>query len=183
MDIVLEHLRRPITLIGVFCVAAVVIVATSGGSDPSRASGYDDLSNPALLEPARTRPLTGSTQILLERGIRAFEIGRFDDAIAFYTAALRREPNSATIYNLLGIAYRHRFAALRVPNDRALEIESFRQAVRIDPTYVPALVNLGITLYQEGRHDEAAQALVRALTIDPNHPDRVQLARMAGLPQ
>jgi tetratricopeptide (TPR) repeat protein len=180
---VVVHLRRPITLIGLFFVAAVLVVAIGGRGGASATAGSDESPSDAPVAGNRAPPVSGSAQALVERGVRAFEIGRYDDAIAFYEAALRREPSSAAVYNLMGVAYRHRFATLRVVRDRERAIESFRQAARLDPGYVPALVNLGVTLYQDGRLDEAGQVLARALVLDPDHPDRVQLARMAGIGQ
>lgn len=181
---ILEHLRRPIALAGLFLAGAILIVATAGDSDAAAPrvdvpATSDPVSAPRD-EPAAKVPESGSAQAMIERGVRAFEIGRYDDAIAFYRAAIRKEPRSAVAYNLLGMAYRYRFAALHAAGDREREIEAFRAAVKLDPEYVPALVNLGVSLHQHGRQEEAAQAINRALTLDPNHPDQLRLSRIAA---
>lgn len=182
MGMFVEHLRRPITLVGLFFAGAVLIVATAGGSDAATPRADDPAAAelPALAreQPLTRLPLGGSAQTLIERGVRAFEIGRYDDAIAFYRAALRKEPKSAVAYNLLGMAFRYRASEQHAAADREREIEAFRIAVQLDPGYVPALVNLGISLHQLGRTDEAAQVISRALTLDPNHPDAIRLSRI-----
>jgi tetratricopeptide (TPR) repeat protein len=190
-----QYLRRPITLIGIFLLAALLIVATR----PSASSGASaapqqlwssealaggpagvDSGNVTAKGVAGTPATTGPAQVLVERGVRAFEIGRYDDAIILYRSALRQEPNSAIAYNLLGMAFRYRFSALHVPKDREREVEAFREAVRLDPNYVPALINLGVSLVSEGRGEEAVPLLNRALTLEPDHPDKLRLARMAA---
>jgi tetratricopeptide (TPR) repeat protein len=126
---------------------------------------------------------SASTQALVDRGTRALELGRYDEAIAHLRSALASDPDSAVAQNLLGMAHRFRFNALRSRRDKDREIEAFREAVRLDPNYVPALVNLGTSLWWDGQGSEAAGFLTRALALDPFHPERDGIARMVGLGQ
>ena len=47
---------------------------------------------------------------------------------------------------------------------------SFRQALELNPHYLKARINLGFTLMEQGRYEEAEQELKTALETDPNHP-------------
>lgn len=175
----LVHLRRPITAIGLFVLAAILIIAGSQRDGP-RAQAR---AAPVTPTPTTAPADESSTQALVERGTRALELGRYDEAIVHLRAALDRDPDSAVAHNLLGMAHRFRFNALRARRDKEREIEAFREAVRLDPTFVQALVNLGTSLWWDGRGTEALPHLLRALALDPYHPDRDNIARMMMLAQ
>src|SRR5450756_1109112 len=57
-------------------------------------------------------------------------------------------------------------------------VEAFRKAVNLEPKNYVALVNLGITLYYQGDKKQAAVYLKRALTINPNLPEKAQIEQM-----
>jgi tetratricopeptide (TPR) repeat protein len=176
VDTVLLHLRRPIAIIALFAVAAVLLVVAVAGND--RRAKASTTAHPAATTTGQVSIDGISAQALIERGTRSSELGRYDDAITYYRAALERAPDSAVAYNLLGMAYRFRFNALRARRDKDKEIESFREAVRLDPSFVPALVNLGVSLAFDGRGEEATPLLVRALALEPFYPEREQLVRL-----
>jgi len=50
-------------------------------------------------------------------------------------------------------------------------IHEFQKAIEMDPGYVKAHVNLGITLYGAERRDEAAKALGKAIELEPDQPN------------
>ena len=52
------------------------------------------------------------------------------------------------------------------PGDRGLAMELYREALMLDPTLVPALVNLGNLHYSEGRLPEAHALYERAVHLD-----------------
>lgn len=178
-DALLVHLRRPITAIGAFLALALLIVAL-GRSDGDRAQARTAEQSPASAVTAEER---ASTQALVDRGTRALELGRYDEAIMYLREALASDPDSAVAQNLLGMAHRFRYNALRSRRDKDREIEAFREAVRLDPNYVQALVNLGTSLWWDGQGSEAVGFLTRALALDPYHPDREGIARMVTLAQ
>jgi tetratricopeptide (TPR) repeat protein len=166
------HLRRPIVVIGLLAFAALLILATARRDDAQAEGQVVRIGPPTAAAPAVT------TQALIESGSRALELGRYDEAIIQFRSVLNRDPDSAVAYNLLGMAHRLRYNALRARKDKEKEIESFWEAVRLDPNFVSALVNLGTALWWDGRGNEAAPIFHRALALEPSHPDRDQIAVM-----
>jgi tetratricopeptide (TPR) repeat protein len=69
----------------------------------------------------------------------------------------------AVAYNQLGRLYAQR-------GDLAKSRELYDQAVRIDPYYIEATSNKGLTYEQEGRWDKALEAYRQAEAIDKNDP-------------
>ncbi len=51
----------------------------------------------------------------------------------------------------------------------------FRQAILLDPSLGNGWLALGMLLWGQGQHDEAFQALKRAVTVDPLNREAVQI--------
>lgn len=117
-------------------------------------------------------------QKLLEQGTAQMEKHQYDRAVATFKKALREEPKSAVIYNLLGMAYRFKYNQVRNQELKKQEIAAFKKAVEIDPNYWVALINLGATYYYLGDKAKAAPLFKKALTLNPNHPEKAQLEKM-----
>ena len=117
-------------------------------------------------------------QKLVEEGAGQMQKKHYDQAIAIFQKALQEEPQSATIYNLLGMAYRFKYNQVRSQDLKNKEIAAFKKAVKIDPNYWVALINLGATYYYMGEKDKAAPLFKKALSINPNHPEKAQLEKM-----
>jgi cytochrome c-type biogenesis protein CcmH/NrfG len=59
----------------------------------------------------------------------------------------------------------------------------FAEAIRVDPQFAAAHYNLGITLRQQQKAQEAAQEFQKVLSIDPNfQPARAALDRLQSTP-
>lgn len=115
---------------------------------------------------------------LLEEGQQAFKQGQYDLALQAYARALQKEPQSAVIHNLMGMAYRFKYNQLHSPDLKEKEIAAFKKAVEMDSRFIPALVNLGSSYYFADRKKEAAEQLRRVLEIMPTHPEAEQLRKM-----
>lgn len=111
----------------------------------------------------------------LHQGRRLYEQGDFEGAITALEAAVAAEPESAEAHDWLGRAYGRRAQQASWLDAMALarrSRESFEAAVRLDPQYVPALMDL-IRFYQRaprllGGGSEKAEPLLRRLEqIDP----------------
>jgi Ca-activated chloride channel homolog len=145
---------------------ALMVVAFALTPEPGRAQTE-----------AQTQAQT-QVQKLIEQGSGQLKKQQFDEAIATFKKALKEEPNSALIYNLLGMAYRHKNHQVRNQELRKQEIAAFQKAIKIDPTYWVALINLGTTYYYAGDKAKAAPLFKKALTLNPNHPEKAQLEKM-----
>jgi tetratricopeptide (TPR) repeat protein len=117
-------------------------------------------------------------QKLLEQGTGLMEKKKYDQAIATFKQAIKEEPNSAVTYNLLGMAYRFKYNQVRSQDLKNQEIAAFKKALEIDPKYWVALINLGVTYYYMGQKDKAAPLFKKALSLNPNHPEKAELEKM-----
>jgi hypothetical protein len=99
-----------------------------------------------------------------ERGVRAEEERRYDDAVDSYTDCVHAGVDTPELaFNLGNSLY-----AL----DRLSEaVSAFERAVRKDPEFVEAWNNLGNALTALERRDEAARAFRRALALMPRYAD------------
>lgn len=104
--------------------------------------------------------------------------GEFDQAIAAYQKGLELEPGSAVGHNLLGMAYRFKYNAVRTAEWKEKELAEFEKAVASDSTFWPAYVNLGATLFYMGKKAEATPHFRRALDLYPDNPEREELEKL-----
>ncbi|MGQ9687442.1 MAG: tetratricopeptide repeat protein [Desulfobaccales bacterium] len=117
-------------------------------------------------------------QKLVEQRTALMEKQQFDEALATFQKALKEEPNSAVIYNLMGMAYRFKYNQVRNQKLRQQEIAAFQKAIEVDPNFWVALINLGVTYYQSGNKTKAAPLLKKALSLKPDHPEKAQFEKM-----
>lgn len=116
-------------------------------------------------------------QTLLRLGVTAYAAGEPDEAIAAFSALLRREPRHVVAHQMLGALYieREQF-------DRA--IRHSRAAIRLRPRMAEAYSNLGTALLRKGETAEAIASYRRALLIDPSlAPARMSLASLGVSPE
>jgi tetratricopeptide (TPR) repeat protein len=126
--------------------------------------------------------------------------GRWEEAIQAFTAALRQEPNNATLHANLGMCYYfHGDSAAAIPElQAAVKLDSTRieaqhglglaladrgdfagasAAFRVSSKQHPAAnYNLGNALEQQGDRDGAAAAYTQYLTASPPSPDTQALS-------
>ncbi len=121
----------------------------------------------ALAACAKSAP---TAQSHFDEGARRFQSGDYDAAIAAYERGLVLEPRSAVGQNLLGMAYRFKYNAVRDSQYKDKEIAAFEAAVAADSTFAPALINLGATLYYLGRKTEAALYFQPGSRGEPRQP-------------
>jgi len=114
----------------------------------------------------------------LQQGTAHFQKREYDLAIQSYQKALQLEPKSAAAYNLLGMAYRFKYNELADPDLKKKEIEAFQKAIEVNPDYWVAMVNLGATYYYQGDKAKAATLFKKALTLNPQNPEKPQLEKM-----
>jgi tetratricopeptide (TPR) repeat protein len=114
----------------------------------------------------------------MQAGLIHFQKQEYDQAITNFQKAAELEPRAAAAYNMLGMAYRLKAAHLKIPELRAKEIAAFQKAIKTDPKYWVAMINLGATYYQQGDKGKAAALFKKALALNPQHPEKAQLEKM-----
>ncbi len=104
------------------------------------------------------RPANARTHNNLGR--HYYQAGRWDEAAACFTEALRLDPGLARAHFNLGLAH------LRAGRP-AEAVAPLSEAVRILPRYFNARLNLGIALTKAGRAEEALPHFAAAAQFDP----------------
>jgi tetratricopeptide (TPR) repeat protein len=108
---------------------------------------------------------------MLEGMLRAahasLDAGRFQEAIAAYTAVLKREPQNVDAITHLGVI-------LALAGHHAEALEAFDRALAIDPDYAHALWDKAGVLEARQDHAGAVATLERFVRVAPAGPDRDQ---------
>ncbi len=94
-------------------------------------------------------------------------LGRFDQAISAYRAALRLQAGPL-LNGRLGIAL---CQAGRLPEATV----AFEAALALDPSFLDARLNLGMTRFQLGEHDAGRRLIHQALALKPDHAESWQI--------
>jgi tetratricopeptide (TPR) repeat protein len=98
-------------------------------------------------------------------GVAALDKRRFDEALTHFAAALAQAASArerALVHNKLGIAYLRR-------GDRPAAVGAFCAALDADQRCVPAIVNVGNLLLEDGVLDDAVAHYAAALSIDDTY--------------
>jgi tetratricopeptide (TPR) repeat protein len=103
---------------------------------------------------------SGEISDAYDRGLRAYEEDRLEDAISSFRRVIELDPNHVEAHNYLGSVY---FLAER-PNDA---ISALRRAVELDPSYTESYLNLGLVYKETGNSREAAEMFRRYLSMAP----------------
>lgn len=83
------------------------------------------------------------------------------DAHDYYDAAIRKKPDSAELYNKLGIT---ELMSARLVDAR----KNFDHAVKLNPRYAEAYNNLGVVEYVQRRYGKATKDYEKAIRFEPN---------------
>jgi len=90
------------------------------------------------------------------------QVSFWNNSTSLFSHAIEVTQNNYVAYNSLGVAY----SSLGRYQD---EIESYKQAIRIEPDYADAYINLGNTYYEIGRYQDAAESYKQAIRIEPDN--------------
>lgn len=105
----------------------------------------------------KTHRLAAST----EPAIRAYQAGRYGEAIERFRQLIQLNPDRAELYTNLGIA-------LRAAGLLSEAIESYGKAVRLDPRSAETYYNLANALKEQERYSEAIDNYKRATEVNPD---------------
>jgi tetratricopeptide (TPR) repeat protein len=105
-----------------------------------------------------------TTGIVSDLAATYADLGQYDRALPYLTRLATDQPGSAAARYNLGVALGH--------VDRpAAAVDEYRNALALDPAFVPARFNLGLALQRLGRLEEAAKEYAAVLEIEPLNAD------------
>jgi Flp pilus assembly protein TadD len=100
-------------------------------------------------------------------GHRLMEAGEYELALKAYLRAASEQGINADVLSALGSA--------NLQLDRLGQAETLlRRAVDMDPTFVPALNNLGVVLMNQGKAGEARLVFQQAYAMDSGQTDSIR---------
>jgi tetratricopeptide (TPR) repeat protein len=137
--------------------------------EPDTAAAIPGAASPPLPGPAQggtPRPLSKEMlEGMLQAAHASLDAGRYQEAIAAYTAILKRDQRNVNAITHLGVI-------LAIAGHHAEALEAFDRALAIDPDYAHALWDKAGVL--EARQDDAGTlaALEHFVRVSPAGPDR-----------
>jgi tetratricopeptide (TPR) repeat protein len=143
--------------------AAQATTAPAPAQANTRATVLDEAKVTALKSVAEREPANAKPRIDL--GNLYFDAERYDDAIAWYEAAVKLSPRDVNLSTDLGVCYYY-------TNQPDKALVQFDKSLAIDPKHAKTLLNLGI-VRAFGKQDlaGATQAWEQVMAIDPNSPE------------
>ncbi|MBD1825459.1 tetratricopeptide repeat protein [Cyanobacteria bacterium FACHB-DQ100] len=115
-----------------------------------------------------------NSAILFALGTAHFQKAQYEESIKQIQAGLKIKPDVAGAYFDMGNAY------LMLKKNRDA-IGSYEKATSLDQKFWPAINNIGLIRYEEGKIDEAIRLWRRSVAVDPKQTAEPQLAIAVAL--
>jgi tetratricopeptide (TPR) repeat protein len=148
---------------GSAAVQAAASPKTGGGAPASRAAVLDENQVKALKSVAERE--TSNAQPRVQLGNLYFDAERYDDAIAWYTEALKLSPRDVNVSTDLGVCYYY-------SNQPDKALAQFDKSLAIDPRHAKTLLNVGIVrAFGKQDLDGASQAWQQVIKLAPDSPE------------
>ncbi|MFD0766716.1 tetratricopeptide repeat protein [Mucilaginibacter lutimaris] len=133
---------------------------------------------------------------LTDEGVKLFDNGKYDDAIAKYKEAIKTDAKYANAYYEIGYTYFSTNKPLEaIPylettikllpnsggaydmlgsiyddnNQTAKGIEYYLKGISVDPNYQRLYYNLGLTYYRKKEYELAEERMIKAIMLEPKH--------------
>ena len=150
--------------------AAQSVAAPAGNGAGTRAAVLDETQAQALKSVAEREPSNPAPRSQL--GNMYFDAERYDEAIKWYSEAVKLAPKDPNLSTDLGVSYYY-------TNQPDKALEQFAHSLQLDPKHTKTLLNIGI-VKAFGKQDleGAAQVWQQVLQIAPDSPEG-QAARRA----
>jgi tetratricopeptide (TPR) repeat protein len=103
----------------------------------------------------------------LERGREHYESREFNRAEPYLLAVAEAEAGFADVMNMLGVIYHDRGRV-------GLAQEYFEKALRLNPRYTEAALNLAVTYNEQGKYDEAKKIHEHATSLAPQEEREIE---------
>jgi tetratricopeptide (TPR) repeat protein len=147
---------RQSTVVALFFVSVIAFTVSASSAQPPAA---DQVQLPPSTVRAIEPPSPGATAEQLERrGDELRAEKNYLDALDYYHAALSKHPNSAAIYNKMGIA---ELLIQRYPEAK----KSFERAIKVDRQYADAYNNEGVIFYIGKKYSRAIDRYNKAIQL------------------
>jgi tetratricopeptide (TPR) repeat protein len=149
---------------GVAAPQTAAAAPSSGGASAStRAAVLDETKVTALRNVAEKESSNPAPRV--ELGNLYFDAERYDDAIKWYSEALKLAPKDVNVSTDLGVCYYY-------SNQPDKALEQFAHSLSIDPKHAKTLLNLGIVkAFGKQDLDGAMQAWQQVIAIAPDSPE------------
>jgi cytochrome c-type biogenesis protein CcmH/NrfG len=144
-------------------VQAAAATSPEGSGGTTRAALLDEAQVNALKSVAAREPSNAQPRIQL--GNLYFDAERYDDAIAWYSEAVKLAPNDVNVSTDLGVCYYY-------TNQPDKALAQLDQSLKIDPKHLKTLLNVGIVkAFGKQDLDGASQAWQQVLALAPASPE------------
>jgi tetratricopeptide (TPR) repeat protein len=149
------HLRQSTVAAFLFVFVIASTVSASSVQPPAADQVQITPSTVRSIEPPAP---DASAEQLERRGDELRAEKDYLDALDYYRAALAKHPNSAAIYNKMGIA---ELLVQRYPEAK----KSFEHAIKVDHQYADAYNNLGVIFYIGKKYSRAIDRYNKAIEL------------------
>ena len=150
--------RAPVTVPSQ--AAATAPAAAPAGT---RAAVLDQSQVNALTSVADREPSNATPRVELAN--LYFDAERYDDAIKWYSEAVKLSPNDINVSTDLGVCYYY-------TNQPDKALEQFDRSLKLDPRHTKTLLNVGIVkAFGKQDLDGASQAWQQVIQIAPDSPE------------
>ena len=150
--------------------AAPIAAAAPAGDAEPRAAILDETKVNALKAVAERE--TANPKPRVELANLYFDAQKFDDAITWYEAALRLNPNDVNVSTDLGVSYYY-------TNNPEKALVQLDRSLKIDPKHAKTLLNIGIVkAFAKQDLEGASKAWEQVLQLAPDSPE-AQAAKRA----
>ena len=142
---------------------ATASAPAAGEAPPTRAAVLDETQVTALKSVADREPSNAKARAQL--GNLYFDAERYQEAITWYTEALKRDPRDVNVSTDLGVCYYY-------TNQPDKALAQFETSLAIDPKHSKTLLNVGIVrAFGKQDLDGASQAWQQVIALAPNSPE------------
>jgi tetratricopeptide (TPR) repeat protein len=140
------------------CASLFLLAVLAAGSLAAQNSEQLQVGPPPLHRAQPPAPGASAEQ-LEDQGDQLRGDKNFLDAVDYYQAALKKSPNSAGLFNKIGISQ----LMLRRYKEAK---KSFERAVKSDRNHANAYNNLGVVYYQEKNYSKAIKQYEKAIALE-----------------